>query len=61
MSTYTSETQRLTMHLMLCVEAVGKLSQVWEGSDGEDRNRLARNMFEYIVYDLDEQKLWALS
>jgi DNA invertase Pin-like site-specific DNA recombinase len=54
---FTTETQRLTTKLLLCIESVGLLSQVWRESNDEDKNRLAGRIFEYIVYDLDQQKI----
>lgn len=56
-SSYTTETQRITTHLLLCVEALAKLSELWEASTSEDRNRLARSIFEYVVFDLDTQRI----
>src|SRR6185436_14367809 len=47
---YTTETQNLTLHLMLCVEAIGRLAQLWNACTNEDKNRMARQIFEYIVY-----------
>ena len=41
----------------MCVEAIGRLSQLWEGSTNEDRNRLAHMIFDYIVFDLDERRI----
>ena len=52
---YGIETQRKVTEIMLCVEAIGKLSQLWDASSGEDRNRLAHTLFEYIVFDLDQR------
>lgn len=54
---YTTETQRMAMQLVVCVEALRKLSEVWRGSSDEDRNRTAKQIFEYIVYDLDQAKI----
>lgn len=45
------------MQLLVCVEALRKLSDVWKGSNDEDRNRTARQIFEYLVYDLDEGRI----
>jgi hypothetical protein len=55
---FTTETQRLTMHLMVCVESVGLLWRVWEDNNDEDKNRMVSRIFESIVYDLDQQKSW---
>ena len=39
------------------VEAVEKLSRLWETSEPEDRRGLAQSLFEYIAYDLDTQRI----
>ena len=36
---------------------MGKLSQLWEGSPDEDRNRTAHTIFEYIACDVDERRI----
>lgn len=50
---YTTEFQQLTLNLLLCINAVGRLAQLWSARDDEDRNWLAQTVFEYVVYDLD--------
>ncbi len=30
---------------------------MWEASSGEDRNRMAHNLFEHIVFDLDQRHI----
>lgn len=52
--TYTIQTQHLVSQMVMCVEAVGKLSQLWEDSSDEDRNRMAHHLFECVVYNLDQ-------
>ena len=54
---YSTETQRMVMEMMMCVDAIGKLSQLWDASSGEDRNRMAHTLFEYIVFDLDKRRI----
>ncbi len=51
---------------MICLDALGKLTQLWEGSTYEDRNRMAHNLFDHLIFDLDTRrivdfklKLWA--
>ena len=55
--TRTTETERLAIELAMCVEAVDKLARLWEISEPEDQQGLAQNLFESIVYDLDEQRI----
>jgi hypothetical protein len=41
----------------MCIEAVDKLSRLWDISDPEDRRGLAHSLFDTIVYDLDSQRI----
>ena len=54
---FTTEFQQVTLNLLLCVNAVGRLGQLWAGSSDEEKNRLARTVFEYVTFDLDKQKI----
>ena len=54
---YTTQTQRLVTEMMMCMDAVSKLSQLWDGSANEDRNRMAHALFDYIVFDLDKRRI----
>ena len=53
----TTDTERLGMQLAMCMEAVDKLARLWDVVDDEDRQGLARGLFEYIVYDLNTQRI----
>jgi DNA invertase Pin-like site-specific DNA recombinase len=55
--TYTTETQKLSVELAMCIDVVEKIVRLWESSDDEDRQGMARHLFEYIVYDLDKQQI----
>lgn len=55
--TYTTERQKLAMELAMCMEAVEKIARVWDISSDEDRQGLVRSLFEYVVYDLDKQRI----
>ena len=54
---FTTEFQQVTLNLLLCANAVGRLGQLWDGSSDEEKNRLARTVFEYVTFDLDKQKI----
>ena len=45
------------MELTLCVEAVHRLSSLWEVSTDEDRQGMARNLFNYVIFDLDTHRI----
>jgi len=53
----TTETEKIALELALCVEAVDKINQLWEIGDDENKQGMARNLFSYIVYDLDIQRI----
>jgi hypothetical protein len=54
---YTTQTQHMVSEIVLCVEALSKLSQLWEVSSNEDRNRMAHQLFDYVVFDLDSRRI----
>jgi len=53
----TSESEKLALELTLCVEAVHRLSSLWEVSTDEDRQGMARNLFNYVIFDLDTHRI----
>jgi hypothetical protein len=53
----TGETERLALQLAMCMEAVDKLNRLWDASSDEDKQGLARSLFEYLVYDLDTRRI----
>jgi hypothetical protein len=50
-------TEKIALELALCLEAVEKINQLWEMSEDEDKQGMARNLFSYITYDLDAQRI----
>lgn len=53
----TDETEKLALELAMCVEAVNKLINLWDGSNDEDRQGLVRSLFTQIIYDLDTERI----
>jgi DNA invertase Pin-like site-specific DNA recombinase len=53
----TTETQRIALELTLCIDAIDKIANLWKVSEDEDRRGMARNLFSYVVYDLDTQRI----
>jgi hypothetical protein len=43
--------------MVMCINAVDKLSRLWDSSDPEDRQGMARSLFNYIVFDLDSRRI----
>jgi len=53
----TNDSEKLAMELTMCIHAVETLTRLWEVSDDEDKQGMARHLFEAIVYDLDQQEI----
>jgi hypothetical protein len=53
----TTETEKAALELAMCMEVVDKLARVWAMSSDEDRQGMARTLFEYVVYDLDTHRI----
>jgi hypothetical protein len=53
----TTETEKLATELTMCVQAIETMNKLWEVSDDENKQGMARHLFEYVVYDLDRQEI----
>ena len=45
------------MELTMCIHAVDVITRLWEISEDEDKQGMARHLFEHIIYDLDRQEI----
>lgn len=45
------------VQLVVCVEVLTKLVQLWELSSDQDKQELVRSLFEELVFDLDKQQI----
>lgn len=52
---YTTETEALVKRVTLSVETLNNLLMRWAQVDNEERNGMARSLFDYLVYDLDRR------
>jgi len=41
----------------MCIHAVETITRLWQVSTDEDKQGMARHLFEYITYDLDKQEI----
>jgi hypothetical protein len=41
----------------LCLDAVNRISRLWETADDEDRQGMAKHLFSEIVFDLDTRRI----
>ena len=53
----TTETEKAALELSMCMDAIDKLSRLWDIADPEDKQGMARSVFSYIVYDLDARRI----
>ncbi len=53
----TIETEKVALELTLCLEAIDRINQLWDISDDEDRQGMARNLFSEVIYNLDTQRI----
>jgi hypothetical protein len=42
----------------MCLHMIETITRIWETSSDEDKQGMARHLFEYIVYDFDRQETW---
>lgn len=51
----TTESEKLALELSMCMQAVETTKRLWEIGDDEDKQGMARHLFDYIIFDLDKQ------
>jgi len=53
----TTETEKIALELAMCMDVVNNMAAMWAMASPEDRQGMARNLFEYLVYDLDTRRI----
>jgi hypothetical protein len=53
----TTETKKRATEFAMCMDLIDKITRLWEAGSDEDRQGLSRSLFEYVVYDLDRQRI----
>jgi hypothetical protein len=53
----TTETQKIALELAMCLHTLEKVSLLWEAASNEDKQGMARSLFDYIVYDVDNKRI----
>ncbi|CAG1008909.1 hypothetical protein ANRL4_03954 [Anaerolineae bacterium] len=53
----TSESEKAALELAMCMDAIDKLSKLWDIAEPEDKQGMARSLFSYIVYDVDKRRI----
>ncbi len=49
--------ETLNQQLVMCIDAVSKIADLWQNSDDDARNGLAHSLFEEIIYALDKEQI----
>lgn len=53
----TTDSEKLAIELSMCIQAIEVLNRTWEIVSDEDRQGMARHLFEYITYDLSTRQI----
>ncbi len=53
----TTESERKALELSMCIEAVNRISSLWDTADDEDRQGMVQYLFTEIVFDLDTRRI----
>jgi len=53
----TPDVEQIGLELALCMDAINHISETWERANPEDKQGMIRNLFEYLVYDLDTRRI----
>lgn len=53
----TTETEKAAIELAMCMDALENLADLWDTADDEDKQHMARVLFEYVTYDFDRQQI----
>jgi hypothetical protein len=55
--TRTSDSEKAALELTMCMDALDKLETLWDVGEPEDRQGMARSLFSYIIYNLDQRRI----
>ncbi len=53
----TTEVQKAGLELAMCMETIDKLARLWDTSEPEDKQGMARSLFSYVTWDLDIRRI----
>lgn len=51
------EEKEIVIELAACVHAIDKISKLWKSGDAQDKQGMAKNIIDYIVFDLDTHRI----
>lgn len=53
----TTETEKVALEFGMCVEALRAFQKLWDTASDKDKQGMVRNLFSYIVYDLNTRRI----
>jgi hypothetical protein len=53
----TTETEKIGIELAMCMDVINNMTQMWDTPSPEDKQAMARGLFEYLVHDPDIQRI----
>ncbi|MFN8378124.1 MAG: recombinase family protein [Anaerolineae bacterium] len=53
----TTEREQLALELGMCIDAIHRVTLMWTMSSDEDKQGMARHLFDHLVYDLDRGQI----
>lgn len=53
----TADAERMQTEFALCINALETINRLWDISEDEDKQGMVRQLFDYIVFDLDRQQV----
>ena len=51
------EEKEIVVELASCIHAIDKISKLWKSGDAQDKQSMARNIVDYVVFDLDTHRI----
>jgi hypothetical protein len=55
--TRTTETEKLALEFAMCIDVVNTMASRWRDASLEDKQGMARNLFNELVFDLDTHRI----
>jgi len=54
---YTTQREQAILELTRCLDVIDQVANLWDIAEPKERQLMARNLFDFIVYNLDEQRI----
>ncbi|MBN2472745.1 MAG: hypothetical protein JXN59_18625, partial [Anaerolineae bacterium] len=57
----TTQTERIALELMTCIEAVNQMHKVWETASDDEKKDMAQHLFTGLLYNIDTRRFEGFS